>query len=95
MESFPHDSNSSQVRKEICLIDNTDQTTVWESENIHFWYVCSLCKDFSDGTINFNHVTLDLHLKNFNSAHNFLTIRHRALIFGMSVPYIKTFLVVT
>ena len=40
-------------------------------------------------------VTFDLHSKNFNSAHNCLTIRHRAFILGVSVPYIKTFLVVT
>ena len=37
--------------------------------------------------INFDHVTLtvtfDLHLENFNSAHNFLTIRHGAFIFGV------------
>ena len=46
----------------------------------------------------FDHVTLtvtfDLHLENFNFAHNFLTIRHRAFIFGMCVPYDKTFLMV-
>ena len=34
-------------------------------------------------------VTFDLHLENFNSAHNFLTIRNRAFIFGMCVPYDK------
>ena len=37
-------------------------------------------------------MTFDLHFENFNSAHNFLTIRHRAFIFGMCVPYDKTFL---
>ena len=51
------------------------------------------------GTINFGHVTLtltfDLHLDKFNSPQNFLTIRHRTFIFGVCVPYIKTFLVVT
>ena len=36
-------------------------------------------------------VTFDLHLENFNFVHNFLTIRHRAFIFGMCVPYDKTF----
>ena len=28
-------------------------------------------------------VTFDLHLKNFNSAHNFPTITHRAFIFNI------------
>ena len=55
--------------------------------------------ELSGGTIKFEHVTLtvtfDLHVENFNSAHNFLTIRYRAFISGVSVPYIKTFLVVT
>ena len=32
-------------------------------------------------------MTFDLHLENFNSAHKFLTIRHRAFIFDMCVPY--------
>ena len=45
----------------------------------------------SGGIINFDNVTLtvtfDLHLENFNSAHYFLTIRDRAFIFGMCVPY--------
>ena len=44
-----------------------------------------------DGTITFDHVTLtvtfDLQLENFNFAHNFLTIRHRAFIFSVCVPY--------
>ena len=55
--------------------------------------MCSLCQDLSDGTINFDHLTLtfDLHLENFNSAHNFLAIRHRAFILGKSVLYDKTF----
>ena len=39
-------------------------------------------------------VTFDLHLENFNSAHNFLTTGHKAFIFGMCVPYDKTFLMV-
>ena len=43
--------------------------------------------------MNFDHVTLtvtyDLHLKNVNSAHNFLTVRHRAFILGKCVLYDK------
>ena len=39
-------------------------------------------------------VTFDLHLENFNFAHNFLTVRHRAFIFGTCVSYDNTFLVV-
>ena len=39
-------------------------------------------------------MTFHLLLKNFNSVHNFLTIRDRAFIFGMCVPYDKTFLIV-
>ena len=35
----------------------------------------------------------DLQLE--NSAHNFLTIRHMVFMFGVCVPYIKVFLVVT
>ena len=67
----------------------------------HFWewLVCLSWQDLYDGTINFEHVTLtvtfDLHLDNFNSPQNFPTIRHRNFIFGVCVPYIKTFLVVT
>ena len=49
-----------------------------------------------DGTINFKHVTFtatfDLHLDNFNSPQNFLTIRHRTFIFGVCVSFINTFL---
>ena len=49
-------------------------------------------------TINFDHVTLTvtfgLQVENFNSAHNFLTIRHRVFIFGICVTYNKTFLMV-
>ena len=45
--------------------------------------------------MNFNHVTLtvtfDLHLENFNSAHNFLAIWIRALLFGIIIPYDKNF----
>ena len=59
--------------------------------------MCSLCQDLSDGTINFDPVTLtfDLHMKNFNFAHNFLTIRHRDFIFDMCAPSDKTFLMVS
>ena len=57
----------------------------------HIWQVCSLLQELSSGTINFDYVTLtvtfDLHLENFNFAHNFLTIRHRAFKFNMCVPY--------
>ena len=46
--------------------------------------MCSLWRDLSDDTINFELETLtmtfDLHLKNFNSEHKFLTIRHSAFI---------------
>ena len=47
----------------------------WWSHKFWFYY---LDHDLSDGTINFDHVTLtfDLHLENFNFTHNFLTIRH-------------------
>ena len=52
-------------------------------------------RPLSVGTINFEHVTLtvtfDLHFENFNSAHNFLTIRHRAFILGRCVFYDKAF----
>ena len=57
--------------------------------------MCSLLQDLFDGTINFDHVTLtvtfDLHLINVNSAHNFLTVRHRALILNKCNLYDKTF----
>ena len=60
--------------------------------------MCALLQDLSDGTINFDHVTLtvtcDLHLENFNSAHNSLTIRHRALELDKCVLYDKTFMMV-
>ena len=63
--------------------------------DFHIWHVCSRWQDLSDGNIYFEHVTLtatfDLHLKNFNSAHNFITIRRRAFILGRCVPYDKTF----
>ena len=55
--------------------------------------MCSLWQDLSDGTINFEHVTLtmtfDLLLKNIG--HNFFILRDGALIFGMCVPYDKAF----
>ena len=48
--------------------------------------------------MNFEHltlnVTIDLHLNNLISPHNFLTIRQTAFIFGECVPYTKTFLMV-
>ena len=51
--------------------------------------------DLSDGTINFEHVTLtvtfDLILKNFNICHNFFILRDGALIYGMCVPFDKAF----
>ena len=69
-----------------------------ERYGFHIWHVCSLWQNLSNGTKNFDHVTLavtfDLYLENFNSANNFLTIRHRAFVFGMCVPYDKTFLIV-
>ena len=56
--------------------------------------MCILYDDLSDGSINFDHVTLtvtfDSHY-NIYSAHNFLTTRNRALIFGMCIPYDKNF----
>ena len=62
-------------------------------------HVYSLRQDLSDGAIQFEHVilTFDLHLENFNSAHNLLTIRHRGFILNVCAPYsyTKTFLVVT
>ena len=36
-------------------------------------------------------VTFDLLLKNFNIGHNFFIERDRAFIFGMCIPYDKTF----
>ena len=59
------------------------------------WHVCSLWQDLSDGYIYFEHVTLtltfDLHLENFNSGHNFITIyRRRAFILGRCVSYDKS-----
>ena len=52
----------------------------------------------SGGIINFDQVfltvTFDLHLENVNFALTFLTIIHRALIFGMCVQYNKTLLIV-
>ena len=55
----------------------------------------SLWQDFSNGTLNFELVTLtvtfDLLLKNFNIGHNFFIVRDRAFIFGMCIPYDKTF----
>ena len=55
----------------------------------------TLWQDLSDGTINFEHVTLtvtfDLLLKNFNIGHNFFIIWDKAFIFGMCVPYDKAF----
>ena len=57
--------------------------------------MCSFIQDLFVGTINFDPVTLtvpfDLHLENFNSAHNFLTARHRAFILSKCVLYDKTF----
>ena len=57
--------------------------------------MCSLSQDLSNDTINFEHVTLtvtvDLNMKNINSAHNFLTIRHGAFILGVCIPYIVEF----
>ena len=55
----------------------------------------TLWQDLSNGTINFELVTLtvtfDLLLKNFNIGHNFFIVRDRAFIFGMWIPYDKTF----
>ena len=52
----------------------------------------------SDGTINFEHVTLavtfDILLKNFNIGHNSFVLRGRAFILGIHVPYDKAFLMV-
>ena len=52
-------------------------------------------KSLSDGTINFEHVTLtvtcDLLLKNLNIGYNFFILRDGALIFCMCVPYDKVF----
>ena len=63
--------------------------------DFHIWNVCSWWQDLSDYNIYFEHVTLtmtfDLHLENFNSAHNLITIRLRAFILGRCVPYDKTF----
>ena len=57
--------------------------------------MCTLWQDLSDGTINFEHVTLtmtfDLLLKNFNIGHNFLILWDKVFIFGMCVPYDKAF----
>ena len=65
------------------------------SPDFHIWHVCSWWQDLSDGNIYFEHVTLtvtsDLHLENFNSAHNFITIWRRAFILGRCVRYDKTF----
>ena len=36
-------------------------------------------------------VTFDLLLKNFNICHIFFIVRDRAFIFGMCIPYDKTF----
>ena len=36
-------------------------------------------------------VTFDLLLKKINIGHNFFIVRDRALIFGMCIPYDKTF----
>ena len=36
-------------------------------------------------------MTFDLLLKNFNIGHNFFNLRDKAFIFGMCVPYDKTF----
>ena len=44
-----------------------------------------------DSTINFEHVTFDLLLKNLNIVHIFFILRDRAFIFGMLVPYDKAF----
>ena len=52
--------------------------------------------DLSNGTIDFELVTLtvtfDLLLKNFNIGHNFYILWDKAFIFGMCIPYDKTFL---
>ena len=49
-----------------------------------------------NGTIKFEIVTLtvtfDLLFKNFNIGHNFFIVRDRAFIFGVCIPYDKTFL---
>ena len=76
-------------------------------KGFHICHVCFLWQDLSDGTMNLEHMTLtdctikacdldfDLDFEKFNSVYNFLTIRQRAFIFGMCVPYDKTFLMVT
>ena len=60
--------------------------------------MCSLWQGLSDGTINFELVTLtvifDLLLKNFNIGHNLFLVRDRAFIFGMGIPYDKAFLII-
>ena len=60
--------------------------------------MCSLRQDLSGGTINFEHLTLtvtfELLLKNFNIDHNSFMLKETAFIFGLCVPYEKTFRVV-
>ena len=57
--------------------------------------MCTLWQDLSNGTINFEHVTLtvtfDLLLKNFNIGHNLFILWDKAFIFGMCVPCDKAF----
>ena len=58
-------------------------------------YLGSLWQELSNGTINFELVTLtvtfDLHLKKFNISHNFFILGDRAFIFDMCDHYDKTF----
>ena len=45
-----------------------------ERQGFHIWHVCSLWQELSNGTINFDHVTFDLHLEklsHFWFAYNF------------------------
>ena len=57
--------------------------------------MCTLWQGLSNGTINFELVTLtvtfDLLLKNFNICHKFFILWDKAFIFGSCVPYDEAF----
>ena len=71
----------------------------FEQRVLELLYEYSLWYDLSGGTISFDTVTLTFEfdpffIENFNFANNFWTVSARALIFHMSIPYDKSFLLV-
>ena len=70
-----------------------------ERQGFHILHVYFLWQDLSHHTIIVDLVTLtlkfDLLFKNLNLGHNLWTVRDRAFIFHMCIPWDKAFYIIT